>query len=110
MEMIHSTKNGSVYQLDTENCFTLSFKENGYKLSVCSFIALKAKINSVDIVGILLDDCRNNSVEIISMCNNSRLLVLTLDEILELKELLAGTLVMIELNSILHQRLNRVLV
>lgn len=109
MIVVHSSKNGSILQIDAENCYVLNYKGNEYKLSVCAFIALKSRIDRTDIVDILLDDCRKNSLEIIPICNNARLLVLTLDELLEIKELLAGTLVMIELNSILHQRIHRVL-
>jgi hypothetical protein len=46
--------------------------------------------------------------EIITMCACEHCYVLTLPQVIALKELLAGAKVMLELNSILHDRLRRV--
>ncbi|WP_176956129.1 hypothetical protein [Catalinimonas alkaloidigena] len=42
---------------------------------------------------------------IVRTCQHRELFVLTIREVLELKEILSGALVMLELNSILHQKL-----
>ncbi len=108
MHLIYESSNASIHQSDSENCFYLNFKSEVYKLKVCSFIALKAKLDKMNLEAMLLDDEMGADVEIISLCNNDRILVLTIDEVIELKELMAGSMVMIELNSIVHQRIHRV--
>ncbi len=108
MILVHSSKYGHVFQSDAENCFYLQFSGNEYKLNVCALIALKSKIDKINIVNLLLDHSRKSDIEIIPLCNNSRVLVLTLEEILDIKELIAGSLVMMELNSIVHHRINRI--
>lgn len=110
MTLVHATQNSSVHQLDEENCLLISFKGTEYKLKMCAFIALKAKVDRIDIVSMLMSSERYDSLEIISMCHADELMVLTLDEILELKDLLVGTLVLMELNSILCQRIHRALI
>ena len=110
MHLIYETANAKIKQSDRDNCFFLDFKSETYKLKVCSFIALKIKLDGLDLECILLDELTKSEIEIISLCNNERILVLTISEIIELKELLSGAMVMIELNSIVHQRINRALV
>lgn len=79
-------------------------------MAVCALIAFKSKLDQLNIEEMLLSDTSLNSIEIIPLCNKERLLVLTLDEIIEMKDLIPGTLVMLELNSIVQQRIVRALV
>lgn len=109
MHSIFHTKHGEILQSDAENCFYLHFKGNSYKLNACTLIAFKSKLDAVNIEALLLSDASESNVEIISLCNRDRVLVMTIDEVIELKELISGSLVMLELNSIVHQRISRVL-
>lgn len=107
MISIYETQNGHVAQLDRENCLLVSFKDMEYKLKICSFIALKSKIDRIDIESKLLSSRRCDSLEIIPICHSENILVLTLDEILEIRDLFSGVVVLLELNSIVHQRIHR---
>lgn len=107
---IYHTTNGKVLQNDKDNRFYLDFKGKEYRLAVCSLIAFKAKLDQMNIEEMLLSDASINSLEIVPLCNKEHLLVLTLDEIIEMKDLISGTLVMLELNSIVTQRIIRALV
>lgn len=97
-------------QNDKDNCFYLQFKGAEYRMAVCALIAFKNKLDQLNIEEMLLSDASFNAIEIIPLCNREHLLVLTLDEIIEMKDLIPGTLVMLELNSILQQRIVRALV
>lgn len=107
---IYHTANGKMFQNDADNHFYLEYKGKEYRMVVCSLIAFKAKLDQMNIEEMLLTDASINSVEIIPLCNKEHLLVLTLAEIIELKDLISGTLVMLELNSIVQQRIVRALV
>lgn len=107
---IYDTTNGKVVQDDRDNCFYLEYKGNQYRMAVCALIAFKNKLDQLNIEQLLLSDAALNSIEILPLCNKEHLLVLTLDEIIEMKDLIPGTLVMLELNSILQQRIVRALV
>ena len=105
MVEIFRTSSGSLHQCDQDNCFYLHFQDRQTSFRVCGLLAFKKKIDQVDLVALLLDERNRSGLEIVRTCQNQAIFVLTIREILELKELLAGTLVMLELNSILHQKL-----
>jgi len=100
MENIFNTANGFIAQSDQQHCFFLHFKGAEIKLPPCSLIALKAKINSYNIEHLLLTDEETSDLEIIPVCNREHFLILSLEDLIELKELISGTFVMFELNSI----------
>ncbi|WP_109829418.1 hypothetical protein [Reichenbachiella versicolor] len=104
MHLVHNTNNAKIWQSDIENCFYFDFKGQQYKLNVCGFIALKTKLINIDIEEMIISDELGADIAIVPLCNDERLLVLTIDEILELRELFPGAMVMLELNSILHSR------
>lgn len=110
MHLIYSTSNGQFCQDDCKNNFVLSYKGNTIELSVCSFIAFKSKLEATRVEEIILSDAMYKHIEIISLCNLDRILVLTIDEIIELRDLLQGSLVMLELNSIVHHRIRTTVV
>ncbi|MEP3388391.1 MAG: hypothetical protein ABJO02_09405 [Reichenbachiella sp.] len=107
---IYHTTNGKVLQNDKDNRFYLEYKGKEYRMAVCALIAFKAKLDQLNIEEMLLSDASLNDIEIIPLCNKEHLMVLTLDEIIEMKDLIPGTLVMLELNSIVQQRIVRALV
>ena len=104
---IYHTANGKVLQNDKDNRFYLEYKGKEYRMAVCALIAFKTKLDQLNIEELLLGDASANSIEIIPLCNKEHLLVLTLEELIEMKDLIPGTLVMLELNSIVQQRLVR---
>lgn len=107
---IYHTTNGKVLQNDKDNRFYLEYKGKEYRMAACALIAFKTKLDQLNIEEMLLSDASLNAIEIIPLCNKEHLMVLTLDEIIEMKDLIPGTLVMLELNSIVQQRLVRALV
>lgn len=104
-EEIHSTKNGTVYQSDKDRCFWLSFKGEMTSFNVPCLYKFKKAVDTIDLDLMASNPDAVYDYEIIAPCNCDRCYVLTLTEIAELKDLLAGTKVMLELNSILNERL-----
>ena len=99
MERIFATKNGFIEQSDRLHCYFLHFNGASYKLAPCALIALKSKLQVYNLEDLLLSN-DDFDLEIIPVCNRDRFLILNLEELIELKELINGTFVMIELNSI----------
>jgi len=106
MTPLFSTEYGSTYQSDQDRCFYLNFQGRQLPMSVCSLIAFKKKVDAIDLVSMLTDESDYADIALVSTCRQEAFFVLSIREVIELKELLAGTLVMLELNSILHQQLN----
>ncbi|MEQ9439636.1 MAG: hypothetical protein RIG62_11340 [Cyclobacteriaceae bacterium] len=106
MTKLFSTEYSATYQSDQDRCFYVHFQQREVAMSVCALIAFKKKVDAIDLVELLTTDDRYSDTVVVSTCNREALFVLNIREIIELKELLSGTLVMLELNSILRQQLN----
>lgn len=108
LKEIFRTPNGCVYQSDNKGCFELDFAGYVAEYKFPCFFALKRLVDRIDLDAMALDPSKASDIEIISPCGTDRCYVLTLFQLLEFKELLSGTYVMLQLNSILHERLYRV--
>lgn len=96
---------GVVYQSNTDRKFWLDFGDEPVGFNVLCFYKFKRLVDAIDLPALLGDASKAADLEIISMCDCERFLALSIIEIIALKELLAGTKVMLELNSILYERL-----
>ena len=106
MTKLFSTELGATFQSDQDRCFYVHFHGREIAMSACALIAFKKKIDAIDLVDLLTRDSVYTDTAVVSTCNREAIFVLSLREIIDLKELLSGTLVMLELNSILHRQLN----
>lgn len=107
---IFRTANGCVYQCDQKRCFEVDFGGYLTEYKFPCFFALKKLVDRIDLEEMAMNPSHSSDIEIISPCGSERCYVLTLPELIEFKELLAGARVMLQLNSILHERLYRVVV
>jgi hypothetical protein len=101
---IYRTANGCVYQCDQTSRFVLDFAGHSTSLNVLCFLSLKRRVDKIDIEELILS--RDSDIEIINPCGSERIFALSLHQLIEFKELLSGTRVMLELNSIIRERLN----
>lgn len=104
---VYSTRNGSIFQDNQSLRFVLEWKGIQTILKLPCFFGLKRRIDAVDIVQMLDNPSASYDVEIIVPCGCERCFVLTAPEIIEMKSLFEGTRVMMELNSIIYERLHR---
>ena len=105
---IFRTEHGCVYQCDRKRCFGVDFGGYMTEYKIPCFFALKKLVDAVDLESMVLNPGKASDIEIISPCGSERCYVLTLPELLQFRELLAGARVMMQLNSILHERLYRI--
>ena len=108
MTEVFGTTNGAIFQDDTERCWYVDFAGKLAKFDYRNLLKLRKAVYNVDIEAILLDSTKSPDVEIIFICACDHCYVLTLLQIIALKEILEGTFVMLELNNILHDRLHRI--
>ena len=95
----------SVYQCDVSESFVLCLGTDRISFRVCEFIAFRRRLQQVDLDSLVASD--SPDLEIIYLPHCDRLFVLTASQVLALRELLAGSLVMLELNSIIHRTILR---
>jgi hypothetical protein len=105
---VFGTQNGAVYQCDAERCWYVNFAGKIAKFDYRCLLKLKKAVYNVDIEAKLLDSSKDPDVEIIFICACDHTYILTLLQIIALKEILEGTFVMLQLNNIIQDRLYRV--
>jgi len=101
---VFSTKAGTIYQHDAERCWYVDFAGKVARFDYRCLLKLRKAVYHVDIERKLLSSEKSPDVEIIFICACDHCYILTLAQIIALKELLEGTFVMLELNHILHDR------
>jgi hypothetical protein len=108
MTEVFGTNKGAIFQCDTDRCWYVDFAGKFDRFDYRNLLKLRKAVYNVDIEKTLLDSSKSPDVEIIFICACDHCYVLTLMQIIALKEILEGTFVMLELNNILHDRLQRV--
>ncbi len=106
LEEIFRTPNGVVYQCNRYNCFWLDFAGGISPFKVNDFLHLKKQIDQIDVAHMAQNTSRVADIAIINPFRSERCFVLTLKDVVILKELLQGAKVMLDLNSILYDSLH----
>ena len=106
-EVFNTTK-GAIYQSDSENCCYIDFAGKLARFDYRNLLKLRKAVYQIDIENLLLNSTKAPDLEIIFICACDHCYVLSILEIIALKELLQGTFVMLELNHIIFDRLHRI--
>lgn len=105
---VFQTVKGAVYQSDRQKCWYIDFAGKLARFNYKNLLKLKKAIYGIDIEALLLNSTIAPDLEIVFICACDDCYVLTLLEIIDFKQLLEGTFVMLELNRIIHDRVYRV--
>ena len=105
---VFSTTAGAIYQSDSENCWYIDFAGKLARFDYRNLLKLKKAVYDIDIEARLLNPHQSADLEIIFICACDHCYVLSLLQIIKLKEILSGTFTMLALNHIICDRLYRV--
>lgn len=105
---VYGTRSGSIYQSDSENCWYIDFAGKLARFDYRNLLKLKKAVYQIDIENLLLNSDKAPDLEIIFICACDHCYVLSLIQIIALKELLQGAFVMLDLNHIIYDRLHRI--
>lgn len=97
------TDKGAVYQCDKSNRLILEFWDTHTPMSVRDFTQFRRMVQTIDIRQMALSTDSAYDVEILTPPRSERCYVLTLCEVIHLRELLTGASLMLELNSLLRE-------
>lgn len=107
VEEVFKTEIGAVYQCSRKNCYWLEFQNTTTAFSVSDFRLFKKRIDSIDIEQMLCDSSRSSDFEIVMPFRTDRCFILSVEDILNLREILDGAKFMIELNCQVKSILRR---
>ncbi|QHV95177.1 DUF6686 family protein [Spirosoma endbachense] len=102
-QVIFKTDKGVVYQCDASNRLILEFWDTHTALSARDFTHFRRMVETVDIRQMALSTDAAYDLEILTPPRSERCYVLTLCEIVHLRELLNGAKLMLELNAMLRE-------
>jgi hypothetical protein len=105
---VFRTAQGVIFQNDSERSWYINFAGKNARFDYRCLLKLRKAVYGIDIEQKLLDSSLSPDVEIIFICACDHFYVLSLLQVIALKELLEGTFVMLELNQIIHNTLHRV--
>ncbi|MBD2751638.1 hypothetical protein [Spirosoma validum] len=100
---VFRTDRGVVYQCDASNRLILEFWDTHTQLSARDFAQFRRMVETVDIRQMALSTAAEHDVEILTPPRSERCYVLTLCEVVHLRELLTGAKLMLELNAMLRE-------
>lgn len=107
---VYRNSAGHIYQCDETSTIWLDFQGKKTPLRYFGFLAVKRQVDKVDVESMFDDTTKGGDLEIINVRGCDRCFVVNLKELIGLKELLSGAKVMLDLNSIIHERLYNVLI
>lgn len=107
VEEVFKTEVGAVYQCSRKNCYWLEFQDTTTSFSVSDFLLFKKRIDSINIENMLCDSSRSSDFEIVMPFRTERCFLLSVEDILNLREILDGAKFMIEFNGQMKSFLRR---
>ncbi len=107
VEEVFKTEKGAVYQCSRKNRYWLDFANTSTSFTVSDFFSFKKRIDEIDIEAMLNDSSRNSDFEMIMPFRTDRCFILSVEDILNLREVLSGAKFMLELNTEIQRMLRR---
>ncbi|GAB3936240.1 hypothetical protein [Mucilaginibacter myungsuensis] len=104
---VFATKHGCVQQDDAQRRWLVEFAGRTASFDHRNLMKLRKAVYAIDIEQRLLEGAHGPDVEIIFICASEHCYVLSLLQVIAIKDLLEGAFVMLELNQIIHNRLYR---
>ncbi len=100
---VFRTERGAVYQCDATQRMILEFWEAQTAFSIRDFTQFRRTVQTIDLRQMALSTDSAHDVEILTLPRSERCYVLTLCEVVHLRELLNGAQLMLDLNSMLRE-------
>ena len=100
---IFKTDSGVVYQCNHKNIFVVEFLGHRSSFPIINLFDFTRRISSIDINEMLYGTSPKSDIAIIMPQYIDRCFILTLKDVVTLKELLCGAKVMIQLNSMVNE-------
>ncbi len=107
VEEVFKSDCGAVYQCSRQNCYWLEFQNTTTSFKVGDFIRFKKRIDTIDIEKMLCDSSRSSDFEIIMPFRTERCFILSVEDILNLRDILAGAKFVLELKGEINAIMQR---
>ncbi len=96
MHLLHRSKYFSLYQCDLRRCFYFETKHKFVWLSFCQLLALRQKVNAMDLEAHFDEDRNKSGIEILIFCNREHVILLDTYQLIDLKAFMKAAFVAFE--------------
>lgn len=100
MNLLYKSKYFATYQCDSKRCFYFDFGQKPISISFCQLLALRNKVNAINLEAHFNSDLNKHGIEILMLCNREHILILDTLQVIDLKALLKASFGMLELNAL----------
>ncbi|WP_134091232.1 DUF6686 family protein [Olivibacter sp. XZL3] len=101
LEEIYRTEHGAVLQCSNKNCYWLEFAGDCTPFKVADFLNFRKQVADIAVDELLYAPASSADLTILMPFRSQRCFVLTVTEVLRLKELLQGAKFMMELPGVI---------
>lgn len=96
MECLHQSKYFTIKQCDLKRCFRFEMAHKAVPLSFCQLIALRDKVQGIDIETHFDDEQNKHGMEILYFCNREHLIILNTFQVIDLKACIETTFAILQ--------------
>lgn len=100
---VFKTEHGAVYQCNLKNAFCLEFGKGRSYFKISDFLDFIKRINRIDVAEMAENTARYADVAVVMPPYTDRCFVLTISDILNLRDVLNGAKFTLQLNSMLRE-------
>ena len=100
MNLLYKSYYFASYQCDQSRSFYIDFGQKQVKLSFCQLLAIRQKVQTIDLSAHFDKDLNYSGIEILTLCNREHLFIFDTLEVIDLKQLIKATFGVLELNSL----------
>lgn len=109
LEELYVNEFGKVYQDLTNHKIIVELNGEQSAFNIHCFFAFKKKIDRIDLADLITKSDASSDDQIVNPCGCDRCFVFSIMELVQLKDLLSGARVMMDLNRILYERLYNII-
>ncbi len=100
MNLLYKSYYFASYQCDQSRSFCIDFGHKQVKLSFCQLLAIRQKVQAIDVSSHFDKDLNYSGIEILTLCNREHLFVFDTLQIIDLQRLIRATFGVLEINSL----------
>jgi hypothetical protein len=100
MNLLYKSYYFASYQCDQSRSFYIDFGHKQVKLSFCQLLAIRQKVQAIDVSSHFEKDLNYSGIEILTLCNREHLFVFDTLQVIDLQRLLRATFGVLEINSL----------
>lgn len=99
MHLLYQSKYFRICQCDQKRCFLFETENKSVWLSFCQLLALRHKVNAIDLEAHFDDELNKCGLEILMFCNCEHVILLDTYQVIDLKAFMKQTFAILENSS-----------